>query len=509
MTAVPAENTPLQRGLITVCVMLATVMQVLDMTIANVALAHMQGSMSADHEQISWVLTSYIVAAAVMTPPTGVLAARIGRKRLFAIAVAGFTVASVLCGSATSLFELVVYRILQGAFGAGLVPISQALLLDTYPREKHGSAMAMWGLGVMVGPILGPLLGGYLTEVYSWRWVFYINLPIGVLALVGILAFVPETRRVRSRGFDFFGFALLSLGIGALQMMLDRGGSLDWFASVEIVVEAVFAGLFLYMFIVHMATAEQPFLAPGLFKDRNFAVGLVLMFVVGIVLFATLALLPPFLQHVMHFSVLTTGYVMAPRGVGTMVAMVLVGRLVGKVDARWLILIGLGLTSLSLWQMTGFTMYVDTWTIVHTGVTQGFGLGLVFVPLTTISFSTLAPHYRTEGAAMFSLVRNIGSSIGISTVVTLLGYNTQVNHASLAEGITPFRSMLQTPWLPEAWDWSTTAGVIALNDEVTRQASTIAYLNDFVFMMWLTLLSAPLLLLLGSARRGEPVARRP
>ena len=351
-------------------------------------------------------------------------------------------------------------------------------------------------------------MGGYLTEVYSWRLVFFINLPVGILALVGILAFVPETGRVPSRGFDFFGFALLSLGIGALQMMLDRGGSLDWFASAEIVTEAVLAGLFLYMFLVHMTTAERPFLEPGLFKDRNFAVGLVFMFVVGIVLFATLALLPPFLQHIMQFSVLTTGYVMAPRGLGTMVAMVLVGRLVGKVDARWLILIGLGMTSLSLWQMTGFTMYVDTWTIVHTGITQGFGLGLVFVPLSTIAFSTLAPHYRTEGAAMFSLVRNIGSSIGISAVITLLGYNTQVNHVSLAEGITPFRSMLQSPWLPQAWDWSTSAGVIALNDEVTRQASTIAYLNDFAFTMWLTLLSAPLLLL-GGARREKPIAPGP
>ncbi|MEW6167753.1 MAG: DHA2 family efflux MFS transporter permease subunit [Pseudomonadota bacterium] len=503
MTAA-VDSTPLQRGLITVSIMLATIMQTLDTTIANVALPHMQGSMSATQDQISWVLTSYIVAAAIMTPPTGVLAARLGRKRLFAIMVAGFTVASMLCGAATSLAEMVFYRLLQGAFGAGLVPLSQAVLLDTYPREKHGSAMAMWGVGVMVGPILGPTLGGYLTESYNWRWVFYINLPFGILALLGILAFVPETARERRR-FDFFGFALLSLAIGALQMMLDRGESEDWFASPEIVSEAVLAGLFLYMFVVHMFTARTPFLEPGLFKDRNLAVGLVLIFVVGVVLLATLALLPPFLQNLMGFPVLTTGLVLAPRGVGTMIAMLLVGRLFGKVDIRVLILLGIGLMALSLREMSGFTTDVPVSTIVRTGVIQGLGLGFIFVPVSTVAFSTLAPHYRNEGTAIFSLMRNIGSSVGISIVVTLLAHNTQVNHADIASIMTPFRAGLQSPWLPQVWNWHTTAGVVALNGEATRQAATIAYLNDFIFMMWVTLLCAPLLLLLRKSRAAATV----
>lgn len=502
MTTAAVESTPVGRGLITGSIMLATIMQALDTTIANVALPHMQGSMSATQDQISWVLTSYIVAAAIMTPPTGVLAARLGRKRLFAIMVAGFTIASMLCGAATSLAEIVFYRLLQGAFGAGLVPLSQAVLLDTYPREKHGSAMAMWGVGVMVGPILGPTLGGYLTEVYNWRWVFYINLPFGILALLGILAFVPETARDRRR-FDFFGFALLSLAIGALQLMLDRGESQDWFASAEIVAEAVLAVLFLYMFLVHMFTAREPFLEPGLFKDRNLAVGLFLIFMVGVVLLATLALLPPFLQNLMGFPVLTTGYVLAPRGVGTMIAMVLVGRLIGKVDTRLLILLGIGLTALSLWEMSAFTTEVPVSTIVRTGIIQGLGLGFIFVPLSTVTFSTLAPHYRNEGTAMFSLMRNIGSSIGISIVVTMLAQNTQVNHADMANIMTPFRTGLQSPWLPQVWNWQTTPGVVALNGEVTRQAATIAYLNDFTFMMWVTLLSAPLLLLL---RKPQPPA---
>ena len=495
-----AASRPFERGLITVSIMLATIMQALDTTIANVALPHMQGSMSATQDQISWVLTSYIVAAAIMTPPTGVLAARLGRKRLFAVMVTGFTIASMLCGAASSLVEIVLYRLLQGAFGAGLVPLSQAVLLDTYPPEKHGSAMAMWGVGVMVGPILGPTLGGYLTETYDWRWVFYINLPFGILALIGILAFVPETLRDRRRGFDFFGFALLSLSIGALQMMLDRGESQDWFASTEIVVEAVLAGLFLYMFLVHMFTAREPFLEPALFRDRNLAVGLFLIFMVGVILLATLALLPPFLQNLMGFPVLTTGYVLAPRGVGTMIAMIIVGRLIGKLDTRLLILLGIGLTALSLWEMSGFTTEVPISTIVWTGVTQGLGLGFIFVPLSTVTFSTLAAHYRNEGTAMYSLMRNIGSSIGISIVVTLLAQNTQINHAAIADVMTPFRTMLQSPWLPQAWNWHTMSGVTALNGEVTRQAATIAYLNDFTFMMWVTLLSAPLLLLLRKSR---------
>ncbi len=499
MTAAASESTPLERGLITVSIMLATIMQALDTTIANVALPHMQGTMSATQDQISWVLTSYIVAAAIMTPPTGVLASRLGRKRLFVIMVTGFTITSMLCGAANSLSEIVLYRILQGMFGAWLVPLSQAVLLDTYPTEKHGSAMAMWGMGVMVGPILGPTLGGYLTEMYNWRWVFYINLPFGILALLGILAFVPETTRDRARHFDFFGFALLSLAIGSLQLMLDRGHSEDWFSSSEIIIEAVVAALCLYMFLVHMFTAKRPFIDPKLFMDRNFAVSLLLIFMIGVILLATLALLPPFLQNLMDFPVLITGYALAPRGIGTMIAMMIVGRLVGRMDTRLLILTGIALTALSLWEMSRFTTEVPIATIVWTGITQGLGLGFIFVPLSTLAFSTLAPHFRNEGTAMFSLMRNIGSSIGISIVFTMLSHNTQINHATMAELMNPFRDAMQRPWLPEAWNWNTTSGAVALNAEITDQASTIAFLNDFTAMMWVMILAAPLLLLLKKA----------
>ncbi len=496
---------PASRGLITGSIMLATIMQVVDTTIVNVALPHMQGSMSATQDQISWVLTSYIVAAAICTPLTGVLADKLGRKRLFVICVVGFTLASMLCGAATTLEELVAFRALQGALGAGLVPLSQAVLLDTYPREKHGSAMALWGMGVMVGPVLGPTLGGILTEYYSWRWAFYINLPVGALAVFGIMAFVPETQRIAKRGFDFFGFALLSIAIGALQLMLDRGNSLDWFGSLEVVIEATVAGLALYLFLTHMFTAEKPFIEPGLFADRNFSTGLLLMFMVGMMLLATMALLPPFLQNLLGFPVITAGYVLAPRGLGTMVAMMIVGRLVGRVDTRWLLATGLGLTAWSLHDMTSFTGDVGIYEIVYTGVVQGFGLGFIFVPLSTLAFATLEPRYRSEGTAMFSLIRNIGSSIGISVVVTILGHEAQVSHAIFSESITPFRAALRGPDVPTLWSSFSTAGIAALNGEVNRQALVQAYINDFRLMMVMTLLTFPLLLVL---RKPRPAVQR-
>ena len=482
------------RGLITVSIMLATIMQAVDTTIANVALPNMQGSMSATSEQIAWVLTSYIVAAAIMTPMTGFLAARMGRKRLFVTAVIGFTLTSMLCGIATSLEEMVLFRLLQGVFGAGLVPLSQSVLLDTYPKEKHGSAMAMWGVGVMVGPILGPTLGGYLTEYYNWRWVFLINLPFGVLALIGILMFVEETEKV-SRRFDMFGFALLALAIGSLQLMLDRGQSLDWFSSTEIIIESLVAAVCLYMFVAHMMTATAPFLEPGLFKDRNLVLGLVFIFIVGVVLLATLALLPPFLQNLMGFPVITTGEVLAPRGIGSMVAMLVVGRLVNIVDIRLLIGAGLMLVSLSLFQMAEFNLNVSPWAVVQTGLIQGAGLGLVFVPLSTITFSTLEIRYRTDGTSMFSLMRNIGSSIGISVMVALAARSAQTNHAVLGEQLTPYRDPVQRLLEEGGGLGSTDQALAILNGELSRQAAAIGYLNDFQLMAWMTLLAIPLLLL--------------
>jgi DHA2 family multidrug resistance protein len=493
-----AKEVP-HRGLLTVCVMLATIMQALDTTIANVALPYMMGSLSATLDQINWVLTSYIVAAAIMTPVTGFLTARFGRKRIFLITVVGFTAASVLCGMAASLEQMVLFRLLQGVFGAPLVPLSQSVLLDSYPKERHGSAMALWGIGVMVGPILGPTLGGWLTETYNWRWVFYINLPVGILTFLGLSAFLSETKTLNIR-LDWLGFLALSLGIGALQMMLDRGEQLDWFSSTEILVEAALMTLGFYIFLVQTFTAKEPFLDPRIFRDRNFAVGVLLIFLVGIVLLASLALLTPYLQQLMGYPVLTAGMILAPRGMGTMAAMMICGRLINRVDARLLLAIGFLLSAEVSWEMSGFTPDVSQWTLIRTGVLQGAGLGFMFVPLSTITFATLAPEYRTQGTALYSLFRNIGASIGISVVVFMLTRNTQIMHAALAEHVTPFNEALRHPGVAQIWNLGTAAGRAALNAEVTRQATIIAYADDFTLMMVISLAALPLVLLLRGAK---------
>jgi DHA2 family multidrug resistance protein len=490
------------RAAITLCVILATLMQALDTTIANVALPYMQGSVSATQDQIDWVLTSYIVAAAIMTPPTGFLAGRFGLKRLFLVSVAGFTVASMLCGMAQSLVQIVLFRVLQGTFGAALVPLSQSVLLNIYPRERQGSAMAMWGVAVMAGPILGPVIGGWLTANYSWRYVFYINLPIGILAFLGMRAFLTDTTRNANEKLDWFGFGTLSLGIGALQVLLDRGEQLDWFGSGEIVIEAIIAAAALYLFLAHTFTAQEPFVKPGLFRDRNFAAGTLMIAIVGLTYYASLALQPPYLQNLMNYPVVTAGLVLGPRGVGTMAAMMVVGRLVGRVDTRLLLAVGLGLTAWSFYAMTGWTPDVSQSTIVGVGVVQGIGLGFLFVPLSTAALSTLAPEQRTEGAGLFSLARNIGSSVGISVVNALLTRNTQVNHAEIVQHVTAVNRAFESPAVTQFWNPLTAAGRAALDAMITRQAQIIAYIDDYKLLMIATLAVIPLLIVFKKASGG-------
>jgi len=492
-------------GMVTVCVILATLMQALDTTIANVALPYMQGSVAASQDQISWVLTSYIVAAAIMTPPTGFLAGRFGIKRLFLAAVTGFTVASMLCGMAQSLPQIVLFRVLQGAFGAALVPLSQSVLFSVYPKERQGFAMALFGVGVMVGPVLGPVLGGWLTENYSWRYVFYINLPIGILGLIGMAIFLPDTPRRQGDKLDWFGFATLSLAIGALQVMLDRGEIKDWFSSGEIIIEAVVAASALYLFIVHTLTTEKPFVRPDLFRDRNFAAGVVFVSVVGLTYYSSLALQPPYLQELMNYPVVTAGLVMGPRGIGTMASMLIVGRLVGRVDTRILLGIGLALTAWSFYLMTGWTPDVSQSSIIEVGVVQGVGLGFLFVPLSAATLSTLPDQQRTEGAGFYNLSRNIGSSVGISVVNVLLTRNTQVNHASIASHVTAVNRGFDNPSIAHFWDPLTAAGRAALDSVITQQAQIIAYIDDYKMLMFATLAVFPLLLVFQrSSRPADP-----
>ncbi len=501
-SGVDPNNVP-HRGLITVSIMLATIMQVLDTTIANVALPTMTGDLGASADTINWVLTSYIVAAAIMTPVTGWLSDRFGRKELFLAAVVGFTIMSMLCGLSWSLESMVAFRVLQGVFGAAIVPLSQTFLLDINPKERHGSAMALWGAGIMVGPIIGPTLGGWLTESFNWRWVFFINLPVGIIAFLGCAAYLPAIAR-RLRGFDFFGFAMLSLGVGALQLMLDRGGEVDWFSAIEIWIYLGLAVSGFWVFTVHTLTAKNPFIDPRIFADRNFVTGLVFIFVIGIILLASLALLPPMLSRIFNYPTITTGLIMAPRGIGTMISMIVVGRIIQKVDARHLVVLGLLLTAYSLYVMTGFTPQMDSYLIIETGIVQGLGLGLVFVPLSTVAFATLDARYRTDAASLFSLVRNLGSSIGISIVTVVLARNLQINHAELSAGMTPFNpNLVSTSPAAAGGD---VAALSQIDNLVNGQALMISYIDDFKLMMIVTLCAIPLALLLRKPKTAMAAA---
>src|SRR5882724_6023366 len=519
-----------RRRWLTVVVMMATIMQALDGTIANVALPSIQGSLSATQEQVAWVITSYIVSAAIATPLAGFCAVRFGVRRILVSSVIGFTIASMLCGAAQTLPQLVAFRTLQGICGAALVPLSQTLMMEAYPREEQGKAMAMWGVGTMLGPISGPTLGGWLTDEYTWRWVFYINLPVGIVCAVGLMILIKNKASDTPRPFDLLGFTLLSIAIGTFQLMLDRGEQVDWFGSKEIITEATVAGVAAAMFVIHMLTSDHPFLPRDMFRDRNLMLGIIFTAITGLLMIVTATLLPPFLQQLKGYPVFTTGIVMAPRGIGTMISMFMVSRLIGRVDARWLIAIGLGLCGISLYDMTLFTLDVDEGRIIWNGFLQGAGLGLVFPPLTTLAFATVSARVRTEGAAMNALMRNLGASIGVATLVALLDRNVQINRSEIAEHLTPFspfwrlaniplqngvpvdRSRLIDYWTPLMGGFP--FGSLPTDDpnkligmwseELNRQAASIAYLNDFRVLAIAAVLFIPLLFFM---RRQAQYAR--
>ncbi|MES2086106.1 MAG: DHA2 family efflux MFS transporter permease subunit [Pseudomonadota bacterium] len=486
---------------ITISIMLATTMNTLDTTIANVALPHIQGSVQAGPEQIGWVLTSYIIAAAIMTPLTGWVAGRVGRKRLFLVSISGFVIASMLCGIATSLPELVIFRLLQGVFGAALMPLSQAVLLDINPPEKHGQAMAIFGAGVILGPILGPAVGGYLTEYFSWRWCFYINLPIGILSLAGVWLFISSDRPGAVKPFDFLGFGMLTLFIGSFQLMLDRGPGEDWFLSREVWAEAILAAIGLWVFAIHTMTADHPFLDRNLLRDRNFVVASIFGFFVGILLYSAMALLPPLMQVLLGYPVLTAGIVSMPRGIGSFLGMLVVGRLIGRMDTRLLLLSGLVLSAIAFWQMSHFDLSMASGPLVVSGILQGFGIGMIFVPLSTLAFATMSPALRAEGTAVNTLVRNLGSSVGISIMQALVVANTQGMHESLAANIVTSDPVIRDG-LPAIFDPQSLAGLMALNAEITRQATMVAYIDSFKLMLIITLVCMPMLLLL--RKPGQP-----
>ena len=497
----PVANHPL----LIVGIMAASLLQVLDTTIANVAIPHMQSSLGATADTVTWVLTSYIIASAVAMPITGWLADRIGARLLFIGSVVGFIVASMLCGMAQNLTEMVLFRALQGMAGAFIAPLSQSFMLDTTRPSKHPQMMAIWGMGVMIGPILGPVLGGYLTENWNWRWVFYVNLPVGILSLAILLAQLPSREQTKRR-FDIFGFALIGIALSSLQLMLDRGQQADWFASKEIWIYAVVCLGAGWMAAVHLITGRNPLFDAELFANRNFSISLLIMLVIGIVMFAPMALLPPMLQHLFGYSVIDTGMVLMPRGIGVLLSMQVAGQLTRRgVDARPIIIVGFILMSASLFLMSHWSLQIDQFHVVSTGVLQGLGMGLVFIPLNISAFATLSPHLRTDGSSLLNLLRSLGASVGISLTSVMLTRNMQTVHEGLAAHVTGGVGSIIDFSTADRYQTLSDAGLSAINAEVTRQAAMVAYIDDYYMMGWLSLVAIPLGLMLRGVK-GQPQA---
>lgn len=484
----PEQDVPLypvrNHGLLMLGVMIAALLQILDSTIANVAVPHMQTSLGANADSINWVLTSYIVAAAVAMPITGWLAERVGTRRLFIWSVAGFILSSMLCGMAQNMTSMVIFRALQGVTGSFISPLSQAAMIDSTKPSRQPQMMSLWGMSVMIGPILGPILGGWLTEEWNWRWVFYVNLPLGIVSLVILIAELPD-RAKSERRFDMVGFALVALALGSLQLMLDRGNHVDWFESVEIWIYTAVTVSAAWVGVIHLTTTRDPLFRRELFADPNFALSLVLMVVVGLVMMASIALLPPMMQHLFGYSVIDTGWALMPRGVGTLISMQVSGVLIRRgVDARPIVMLGFLLAGVSLWMMSGWSLEVDSWHIVVSGLIQGLGMGLVFIPLNNAAFATLPPTMRTEGASLLNLTRSLGASVGISVCTTLFARNVQVSHADLAAHVDgSFTEAIDITTIERFQVVGETA-VRMIDGEITRQAMMVAYINDFYAMMW-------------------------
>ncbi|HEX3918830.1 MAG TPA: MDR family MFS transporter [Caulobacteraceae bacterium] len=481
------------RAPITVALMLATLMNTLDSTIANVALPHMQGSLSASQDQIVWVLTSYILATAIMTPLSGWLSLKIGRKPMFLVSIASFTLASMACGVAQNLPEIVICRLLQGLAGASLMPLSQTTMLDIFPLKQIPQVMSIWSAVVIMGPIIGPALGGWLTENFSWRWVFYINVPIGFLAFLGVYIFMSNDGGGKERPFDFLGFGALVCFVASFQLMADRGPDKDWFSSSEIWIEAIIAAIGFYVFILQTITAKHPFFHRDLAKDRNFVTCTLFGLFVGALLFSTTALLPSFMQNLLGYSALQSGYASMPRGAGSLIAFLAVPFLMNRVGARPVLMMGLLLSMLALWQMAQFDLEMTSAPIMISGFVQGLGTGLLFAPLNTLAYATLNPVHRTEGTIVNTMARSLGSSLGISLIQATLTHNAATAHASLTDRIITGDPVVNAA-LPTGMSLSTDAGLQALNGVVTQQATMISYDTIFAWMTIGIIFLAPLLL---------------
>ncbi len=499
MSSIAAQITPRQRGLISATAIIAMSMIQVDTTVANVALTDIQGSLGASRDQISWVLTSYLIASAIGTPLSGALINRLGFRRLYVLCILGFAAASMLCGFALSLNQLVAFRVLQGLTGAAFQPLVQTLMLDIYPREKYGSAMANFGIASMIAPIIGPLLGGYLTDTAGWRWIFFINLPVAVFALVAMLALMPKTPTDRSQPFDFTGFSFLAIALACIQLIFDRGPGEGWFGSSEIIIYAALLALSFYLFLVQTLTTRNPFVDLALFRDRNFVYGNIVTFATGIVAFAPLATIPMFLQGIQGYDAFQAGLLLCPRAIVFMVPMLIVGNLVNRIDSRLLLGCGMAFSAIGLFILHLVTADSPPWVIVVGGGIQAFGLGFTFVPLNIFTFANLPPHLRAMGASMSGLTRSLGMSLGVAIVMGVLGDVTDANYVRLIEKLNEFNPAMSV--MPSIWSLRDPMMLKLLSLEAWRQANVIAFSNAYYLLFILTLVITPIVLILRSPKK--------
>jgi DHA2 family multidrug resistance protein len=490
------------RVLTSIAVMAATIMQVLDTTIINVALPSMAGQLDATPDNISWVLTSYLIASAIFMPLTGFFTDRLGQKRFLLISIAGFVITSMLCGMATSLAQMVAFRFLQGVFGAALVPLSQSIMLQTYPSEQRGKAMAIWAMGVMVAPILGPTLGGWLTEVISWRWTFYINLPVGIVSFILAVRYVPDTA-TRERRMDWLGFASLAVGIGALQLVLDRGNQDDWFSSQSLIFAAIVAVLSFVFFIVYTLTGKHhPLFDLRIFRDRNFLLACLIMTTIGVGFFGGMLLQSLFLQNFLGYPTFDAGLYMAPRGLASLLVMIFVGKFSGRFPPRNFVLVGIACSVAGNYLMTGFTGDITASDLILPMILQGMGMGLIFVPISTLAFTTLPKELAAEAAGIYSLIRTVGSALGISVLATYFSRSTQQSWSLLRGEITPYSDALHAYLAPLHLGVQDAQGIALAAKVVMHQAQNIAYIDSFWFATLNFVLMLPLILLVRTPAKG-------
>ena len=489
-----ADTLPISRQvMILISISLGTLIYGMTLTIANVVLPQIQGAMSATQDQIAWVVTFNIVATAIATPMTGWFASRFGRRKVLLYAIAGFTGSTILCGAASSLPELVFYRIAQGAFGGPLMPITQAIILDVFPKRKHALVTMLWGLVSVTGTFSGPVIGGYVGDELGWRWAFYMIAPIGVLAWLGNYVFVSEGEREQSLRLDWTGFVALTIAIGSFQLMLDRGQRLDWFESAEIALEASLAFAAFYIFLVHSLTSPRPFLDLRLLLNRNFVLGLMMAFLFGGLFLTPTVLFPPLLQNLRGFPESSIGLLLSARGIGNWLAFLVVVQLTNY-NPRIALALGFSCHVIAGFAMAQLDINLTPWDVFWTNVLQGFGVGVIYVPMTIVTFSTLTPRQLAEGSALFHLLRNMGSSVFISLCVSLVVRSTATNYAGLTEHVTIFNELFRYPGLAGLWNIEGREGLAALSGEINRQASMIGYINAFYLYTFAAGAALPLVL---------------